>query len=62
MSAHLNYFKKTISSGSSNGKKLSFIGQEIGRDQYYRSKSSDVNMQKIAVQMKDELEKLRSKF
>ena len=63
MSAHLNYFKKTISSGSSNGKKLGFIGQEIGREiNTIGSKSSDVNMQKIVVQMKDELEKIKEQI
>ena len=63
MSAHLNYFKKTISSGFSNGKKLGFIGQEIGREiNTIGSKSSDFNMQKIVVKMKDELEKIKEQI
>ena len=63
LDAHLNYFKETISSSSPNGKKLGFIGQEIGREiNTIGSKSSDVNMQKIVVQMKDELEKIKEQL
>ncbi len=63
LGAHLNYFKETIISGSPNGKKLGFIGQEIGREiNTIGAKSSDVNMQKIVVQMKDELEKVKEQL
>ena len=63
LDAHLNYFKETMSSDSPNGKKLGFIGQEIGREiNTIGSKSSDVDMQKIVVQMKDELEKIKEQL
>ena len=63
LDAHLNYFIETISSETPNGKKLGFISQEIGREiNTIGSKSSDVNMQKIVVQMKDELEKIKEQL
>ena len=63
LDAHLNYFTDTISACTPNGKKLGFIGQEIGREiNTIGSKSSDVNMQKIIVQMKDELEKIKEQL
>jgi uncharacterized protein (TIGR00255 family) len=47
----------------SNGEKLSFIGQEIGREiNTIGSKANDYNMQKIVVQMKDELEKIKEQL
>ena len=46
-----------------NGKKLGFIGQEIGREiNTIGSKSSDAEMQKIVVDMKDELEKIKEQL
>ena len=46
-----------------NGKKLGFIGQEIGREiNTIGAKSSDAEMQKIVVQMKDELEKIKEQL
>ena len=63
LDAHLNYFIETISAETPNGKKLGFISQEIGREiNTIGSKSSDVNMQKIVVQMKDELEKIKEQL
>ena len=63
LSAHLNYFLETIQENSPNGKKLTFIGQEIGREiNTIGSKSSDVDMQKIVVTMKDELEKIKEQL
>lgn len=63
LDAHLNYFTETMQSTSQNGKKLGFIGQEIGREiNTIGSKSSDVEMQKIVVQMKDELEKIKEQL
>ena len=63
LDAHLNYFKSTISNSTPNGKKLNFIGQEIGREiNTIGSKSSDVSMQKIVVEMKDELEKIKEQI
>ena len=61
--AHLDYFIETMKTDSPNGKKLGFIGQEIGREiNTIGSKSSDAVMQKIVVQMKDELEKIKEQL
>ena len=63
LKAHLDYFLQTISSDAPNGKKLGFISQEIGREiNTIGSKSSDAEMQKIVVQMKDELEKIKEQL
>lgn len=63
LDAHLNYFTETMQATSQNGKKLGFISQEIGREiNTIGSKSSDVEMQKIVVQMKDELEKIKEQL
>lgn len=57
---HLEYFKKELSTNDSNGKKLAFITQEIGREiNTIGSKSNYADMQKLVVQMKDELEKIK---
>jgi uncharacterized protein (TIGR00255 family) len=57
---HLEYFKKELSTNNSNGKKLAFITQEIGREiNTIGSKSNYADMQKLVVQMKDELEKIK---
>jgi uncharacterized protein (TIGR00255 family) len=57
---HLEYFKKELNSEISNGKKLAFIVQEIGREiNTIGSKSNFAEMQKLVVQMKDELEKIK---
>ena len=63
LDAHLDYFKETMKTPSPNGKKLGFIGQEIGREiNTIGSKASDADMQKIVVQMKDELEKVKEQL
>ena len=63
LDAHLSYFIDTMKSDSPNGKKLGFIAQEIGREiNTIGSKSSDAEMQKIVVQMKDELEKIKEQL
>tara|TARA_B100001758_G_scaffold247961_1_gene269272 strand:- start:29905 stop:30786 length:882 start_codon:yes stop_codon:yes gene_type:complete len=63
LSAHLDYFLETMKTESPNGKKLGFIAQEIGREiNTIGSKSSDAEMQKIVVQMKDELEKIKEQL
>ena len=63
LNAHLNYFTETIAADSPNGKKLGFISQEIGREiNTIGSKSSNVDMQKIVVEMKDELEKIKEQL
>ncbi len=60
---HLNYFLESLHSSDSNGKKLGFIGQEIGREiNTIGSKSNHAPMQKLVVQMKDELEKIKEQL
>lgn len=60
---HLDYFLKALKSTDSNGKKLGFIGQEIGREiNTIGSKSNYAPMQKLVVQMKDELEKIKEQL
>ncbi|MBT8303105.1 MAG: YicC family protein [Bacteroidia bacterium] len=60
---HLEYFTKSINSPDSNGKKLGFIGQEMGREiNTIGSKSNYAPMQKLVVQMKDELEKIKEQL
>lgn len=57
---HLDYFLDILESPESNGKKLGFIGQEIGREiNTIGSKANFAPMQKLVVQMKDELEKIK---
>jgi len=57
---HLDYFMKELEENTSNGKKLGFITQEIGREiNTVGSKSNFADMQKLVVQMKDELEKIK---
>jgi len=57
---HLEYFSETIESKLSNGKKLGFISQEIGREiNTLGSKANFAPMQQLVVQMKDELEKIK---
>ena len=63
LDAHLKYFTETMNTDSPNGKKLGFIAQEMGREiNTIGSKSSDVDMQKIVVHMKDELEKIKEQL
>ncbi len=60
---HLDYFNETLSSNGAEGKKLGFIVQEIGREiNTIGSKANDANIQKIVVQMKDELEKIKEQL
>ena len=60
---HLSYFTETINSADSNGKKLGFISQEIGREiNTIGSKSNYAPMQQLVVQMKDELEKIKEQL
>lgn len=63
LSNHLNYFIESLNSGDSNGKKLGFISQEIGREiNTIGSKSNFAPMQQLVVQMKDELEKIKEQL
>lgn len=60
---HLDYFAKALKSADSNGKKLGFISQEMGREiNTIGSKSNYAPMQKLVVQMKDELEKIKEQL
>jgi uncharacterized protein (TIGR00255 family) len=57
---HCVYFTETMKTPSPNGKVLSFIAQEIGREiNTIGSKANDASIQKIVVKMKDELEKIK---
>lgn len=57
---HLEYFEESLKSHDSNGKKLGFITQEIGREiNTIGSKANYAPMQQVVVQMKDELEKIK---
>jgi uncharacterized protein (TIGR00255 family) len=60
---HCNYFIDTLEEPDSQGKKLGFIIQEMGREiNTIGSKANDAGMQKIVVQMKDELEKIKEQL
>jgi uncharacterized protein (TIGR00255 family) len=60
---HLEYFKSTLQSEDSNGKKLGFISQEMGREiNTIGSKANYAPMQQLVVQMKDELEKIKEQM
>lgn len=57
---HCHYFTETMKSAESNGRKLGFITQEIGREiNTLGSKAYDAGIQILVVQMKDELEKIK---
>jgi len=57
---HCSYFIETMDETTSQGKKLGFIAQEIGREvNTIGSKANNSDIQKIVVQMKDELEKIK---
>jgi len=60
---HCEYFVETLNEPESQGKKLSFITQEMGREiNTLGSKAGEANIQKIVVQMKDELEKIKEQL
>jgi uncharacterized protein (TIGR00255 family) len=60
---HLDYFKQVMQNDFPNGKKLGFIAQEIGREiNTIGSKANHSELQKIVVQMKDELEKIKEQL
>ena len=60
---HISYFDETLGSENSEGKKLGFICQEMGREiNTIGSKANDFEIQKIVVQMKDELEKIKEQL
>ena len=60
---HIDYFKQTMQGNTSNGKKLGFIAQEIGREiNTIGSKANHAGLQKLVIQMKDELEKIKEQL
>ena len=63
LTKHLEYFEQSLHSDDSNGKKLGFICQEMGREiNTIGSKANDAPMQRVVVQMKDELEKIKEQI
>jgi len=60
---HCNYFVETVKEEISSGKKLLFISQEIGREiNTLGAKAYDADIQKLVIQMKDELEKIKEQL
>lgn len=60
---HCEYFIETLKEVESNGKKLAFISQELGREiNTIGSKANDKNIQRIVVQMKDHLERIKEQL
>lgn len=60
---HIRYFMETLNSDTSQGRKLSFILQEMGREiNTIGSKANDSDIQKIVVLIKDELEKIKEQL
>jgi uncharacterized protein (TIGR00255 family) len=63
LKSHVDYFLKALKDQNSNGKKLGFIAQEIGREiNTIGSKSNDAAMQQHVVLMKEELEKIKEQL
>jgi uncharacterized protein (TIGR00255 family) len=63
LARHCSYLVETLNEKSSQGKKLGFITQEMGREiNTLGSKANDSSIQKIVVQMKDELEKIKEQL
>jgi len=61
--SHCNYFIEVLNASDSNGKKLGFISQEMGREiNTLGSKANDANIQQIVVRMKEELEKIKEQL
>ncbi len=61
---HCNYFKEVLQEQDrAKGRKLNFIAQEMGREiNTLGSKANDAHVQKIVVQMKDELEQIKEQL
>lgn len=60
---HCEYFIETLNEDGAQGKKLIFISQEMGREiNTLGSKANESNIQKLVVQMKDELEKIKEQL
>ena len=63
LKSHLDYFEDLLADGGAIGRKLGFISQEIGREiNTLGSKANHASMQKIVVEMKDELEKKKEQI
>ncbi|MCU0358838.1 MAG: YicC family protein [Cyclobacteriaceae bacterium] len=63
LQTHLDYFIQALKEPQSNGKKLGFIAQEIGREiNTIGSKANDASIQKLVVLMKEELEKIKEQL
>jgi len=63
LQTHLDYFLQLLGEPQSNGKKLGFLAQEIGREiNTIGSKANDAAMQRQVVQMKEELEKIKEQL
>jgi uncharacterized protein (TIGR00255 family) len=63
LDAHIHLFLDTIKEGESQGKKLGFVAQEIGREiNTIGSKANHATIQKTVVNMKDELEKIKEQL
>ena len=63
LNSHLDYFLKIMDAKESNGKKLGFIAQEMGREiNTIGSKANDAEIQKHVVVMKEELEKIKEQL
>lgn len=63
LAKHCRYFLDTLDEDASNGRKLSFVSQEIGREiNTMGSKANDADIQKLVVRMKDELEKIKEQL
>jgi uncharacterized protein (TIGR00255 family) len=63
LATHLDYFLQILREPQSNGKKLAFIAQEIGREiNTIGSKANDASIQKHVVDMKEELEKIKEQL
>ncbi|TDQ72185.1 uncharacterized protein (TIGR00255 family) [Sphingobacterium yanglingense] len=61
--SHCNYFLEALNAADSNGKKLGFISQEMGREiNTLGSKANNANIQQIVVRMKEELEKIKEQL
>jgi uncharacterized protein (TIGR00255 family) len=63
LASHLDYFKKSLNEPGAHGKKLGFVAQELGREiNTIGSKANHAGIQRIVVQMKEELEKIKEQI
>lgn len=63
LAKHIDYFRHTMDTEEGSGKKLGFIAQEMGREiNTTGSKANHVEIQKLVVEMKDELEKIKEQL